>query len=52
VVPNEIDGGQQLGETLQGVVLALERDEDRIGRGQGIDGESPSDGGQSMKMTS
>ena len=39
VVANEVDGGQQLGQSLQGVVLTLERDEDRIGSGQGVHGQ-------------
>ena len=39
MVADEIDGGEQLGQTLECVVLTLERDEDRIGGGQGIDGQ-------------
>ena len=50
VVADEIEGGEQLGQSFQGVVLTLERDEDGIGGGQCIDGQEPSDGGQSMKM--
>ena len=39
VVANEVDGGEQLGQALKRVVLTLERDEDRIGGGQGIHGQ-------------
>ena len=39
VVTNEIERGKQLGQSFQGVVLALERDQDGIGGGEGIDGE-------------
>ena len=35
VVTDEIDGGEQLGESLECVVLALERDEDRCRRRSG-----------------
>ena len=41
MVSHEIDGGQQLGQTLKRVVLALERDKDRICGGQGIHGQEP-----------
>ena len=39
VVANEVDRGEQLGQSFQGVVLALERDEHGIGGGQGIHGQ-------------
>ncbi len=39
VIANEIERGKQLGQSFQGVVLTLERDQDRIGRGQGIHGQ-------------
>ena len=41
VVANELECGQQLGQSFQGVVLALERDEHGIGGGQRIDGQQP-----------
>jgi hypothetical protein len=41
MVAHEVDGGQQLCGSLQGVVLTLKRDEDRIGGGQGIHGQEP-----------
>ena len=41
VVANEIESGQQLGQSFQGVVLALQRDEDRVGGGQCVDGQQP-----------
>ena len=52
VVADEIDGGEQLGQSLECVVLTLERDQDGVGRREGFTVSSPSDGGQSMKMTS
>ena len=36
VVTDEVEGGKQLGQSFQGVVLALQRDKDRIGGGQGV----------------
>ena len=39
VIANEIERGEQLGQSFQGVVLALQRDEHRIGGGQGVDGQ-------------
>jgi hypothetical protein len=39
MVPDEIHGGEQLRETFEGVVLALDRDEDRVGRGERVDRE-------------
>ena len=39
VVADEIDGREQLGQSLQGVVLALDRDEHGIGGGQRVDGQ-------------
>ena len=41
VVANEIDRGEQLGQSFQGVVLALQRDEHRIGGGEGVHGQQP-----------
>ena len=41
VVADEVDRGQQLAEAFERVVLALERDQDRVGGGQGIDGQQP-----------
>ena len=32
-------GGDELAQPLEGVVLALDRDQHRVGRGQGVDGE-------------
>lgn len=39
VVADEIERGEQLGQPLQGVVLALQRDEHRSGRRQGVHGQ-------------
>ena len=39
VVADEVDGGHQLPEALEGVVLALDRDEHAVGGGEGVDGE-------------
>jgi hypothetical protein len=39
VVTDEVERGDQLGEALQGVVLALGWDQHRLGRGEGIDGQ-------------
>ena len=36
VIANEIERGKQLGQSFQGVVLALQRDKDRVGGGQGV----------------
>ena len=41
VVADEIERGEQLGQSFQGVVLALERDEHGVGGGQGVDGQQP-----------
>ena len=41
VVANEIDGGDQLGQPLQRVVLTLNRNQHRIGRGQRVDRQEP-----------
>ena len=41
VITDEIDGGKQLGQALECVVLTLERDQDRVGGGQGVDGQEP-----------
>ena len=37
VVADEVDRGDELGQALQGVVLALDRDQRGIRRGQGVD---------------
>ena len=39
VIPNEIDGGGELAEPLEGVVLALDRDQHRVGCGERVDRE-------------
>ena len=39
VVANEIHGGNQLGKSFKGVVLALDRDQHGVGGGKRIDGE-------------
>ena len=39
VVSNEIERGEQLGQSFQGVVLTLERNENGVGSGQCVDGE-------------
>ena len=36
---HQLDVAQQLAETLEGVVLALDRDEHLVGGGQAVDGE-------------
>jgi hypothetical protein len=41
VVTDEVERGKQLGQSLQGVVLTLERDEHGISSGQGIHGQQP-----------
>ena len=41
VITNEFEGGKQLRQSFQGVVLTLERDQNRIGGGQGIHGQEP-----------
>ena len=38
-------GGQQVAQTLQGVVLALDGHNERVGRAQGVDGEQLQGGG-------
>ena len=39
VVPNQVDRGGELAEALEGVVLALDRDQHRVGGGEGVDGQ-------------
>ena len=50
VVADEVDGGEQLGESLECVVLALERDEDASAAVRAFTVSRPSDGGQSMRI--
>lgn len=44
-VPDQAQGLHELGQPLQGVVLALERDDGGIGRDQRVEGEEPQRGG-------
>src|SRR5215212_46391 len=41
VVAYEVDCREQLAQALERVVLALDRDQYGIGRGEGIDGDEP-----------
>ena len=45
MVADEIDRRDQLGQALERVVLALDRDQHRVGGRQRVDGEQASDGG-------
>ena len=48
VVANEVDGGKQLTEALQGVILGLDRDQNSVRRGKRVDGKKP-DGGRAVE---
>ena len=41
VVADEVEGGKQLGQSFQGVVLALQRDQNGVGGRQRVDGQQP-----------
>ena len=41
MVANEIERGKQLRQSFQCVVLTLQRDQDRVGGREGIDGQQP-----------
>mgnify|MGYP003694637135 CR=1 FL=1 len=41
ILLHEIDGVEQLRDSLQRVVLALDRDDDPVGRGQHVEGDEP-----------
>ena len=44
VVADEIDGRDELAQALEGVVLALDRDEDGVGGGERVHGQEPERG--------
>src|SRR5262245_52624094 len=44
VILHQADGGDELGQPLQRQVLALERNQDRVGRGQRVYGQKPERG--------
>src|SRR4030042_4038847 len=43
---DQLDRLQKLAQPFHGIVFALERNKDRMGRGQGIDGEQAEGGGK------
>lgn len=50
VPPDQIDIAEQLAQSLQRVVLALDRDEDLLAGDQGVDRQQAERGRQSMRM--
>ena len=44
VISNEIERAEQLGQSFQGVVLTLERDQDGVGGGERVDRQQPEGG--------
>jgi hypothetical protein len=51
-VPHPGDGLLQLGQSLQSEQADRDRDDDRLGGGQGVDGQETSDGGVSIRIQS
>ena len=49
---NPFDRRQELGDALEREVLAVHRDQHGVGGDERIERESPSDGGESTKITS
>jgi hypothetical protein len=52
VLLDHADAAQKLAQTLERVVLALDGDQQLARGGEGIDGEQPQRGGQSMRTMS